>query len=60
MAMTKLYGNFTHASCKKMCATAVDQLTVRMNSKGVEKMPKDQIELLDKLLKSMASQKTQK
>lgn len=60
MAMTKLYGNFTHASCKKMCAMAVQQLTDRMNSKDVEQMPKEQIEILDKLLKSMSTRKSQK
>ena len=55
--MKKLYGNFTHASCRKMCATAVDQLNARMSRKDVEDMPKDLISMLDKLIKRLASDK---
>ena len=60
MAMKKLYGNFTHASCRKMCATAVDQLTMTMNKKNVEQMPRDLIEMLDKLIKRLAADKPTK
>jgi 3-dehydroquinate dehydratase len=60
MAMKKLYGNFTHASCKKMCATAANQLTARMNQRDVEEMPKDLIEMLDKLIKRLETDKRPK
>ena len=60
MAMKKLYGNFTHASCRKMCATAAGQLTARMNQRDVEQMPKDLVEMLDKLIKRLEADKNAK
>jgi hypothetical protein len=57
MAVIELYGSFSHASCKQMCAMAISAIANRMTRDDVNNLPKEQIELLRSVIEKLEPSK---